>query len=287
MRTAYLVCATERSGSTLLCEALAATGVAGRPAEYFEALRGSDVPRRPAEYFDGALTPELERLLPPGRAEPAPELAGAATYADYLAWAVEAGTTANGVFGAKLMWGHVGDLAGRLRDAGVSRAATDGDVLREVFPGADFVRIVRRDRVEQAVSLWRAIQTQRWRAAGESGDGSTPRAPVYHRDAIAHLARRLAEHERGWSALFARIGADPLTISYDDLVGDLPGCVDAVLDRIGAALPAGVTVKPSLARQADELSRSWVERFGRETGFASGSRHVRRALHVAGLLSLS
>ena len=34
---AYLVCATQRSGSTLLCEALKATGVAGRPEEFFEA----------------------------------------------------------------------------------------------------------------------------------------------------------------------------------------------------------------------------------------------------------
>ena len=32
----YLVCATERSGSTLLCELLAGTGVAGRPEEFFE-----------------------------------------------------------------------------------------------------------------------------------------------------------------------------------------------------------------------------------------------------------
>ena len=32
----YLVCATPRSGSTLLCEGLESTGVAGRPREYFE-----------------------------------------------------------------------------------------------------------------------------------------------------------------------------------------------------------------------------------------------------------
>ena len=38
MRVSYLVCATPRSGSTLLCEGLKATGVAGRPEEYFEAL---------------------------------------------------------------------------------------------------------------------------------------------------------------------------------------------------------------------------------------------------------
>jgi len=31
----YLVAATPRSGSTLLCELLASTGVAGRPAERF------------------------------------------------------------------------------------------------------------------------------------------------------------------------------------------------------------------------------------------------------------
>jgi len=31
----YLVCANQRSGTELLCRALAATGVAGRPQEYF------------------------------------------------------------------------------------------------------------------------------------------------------------------------------------------------------------------------------------------------------------
>ena len=33
-----LVCATPRSGSTLLCALLAGTGVAGRPQEFFERL---------------------------------------------------------------------------------------------------------------------------------------------------------------------------------------------------------------------------------------------------------
>ena len=42
----YLVCATPRSGSTLVCKALRATGVAGRPEEYFEALLHSGRPRR-------------------------------------------------------------------------------------------------------------------------------------------------------------------------------------------------------------------------------------------------
>src|SRR6478735_8160925 len=51
--SSYLVCATPRSGSTLVCHALEETGIAGRPEEYFEALRHSGRPRRPEEYFLG------------------------------------------------------------------------------------------------------------------------------------------------------------------------------------------------------------------------------------------
>ena len=40
----YLICATQRSGSTLLCELLKQTGVAGRPEEYFEAQFETGVP---------------------------------------------------------------------------------------------------------------------------------------------------------------------------------------------------------------------------------------------------
>ena len=34
----YLICATPRSGSTLLCAALDDTGIAGHPEEHFEVL---------------------------------------------------------------------------------------------------------------------------------------------------------------------------------------------------------------------------------------------------------
>src|SRR3954453_19662507 len=49
----YLVCATPRSGSTLVCHALEETGIAGRPEGEFEALPDSGLPRRQQEYFPG------------------------------------------------------------------------------------------------------------------------------------------------------------------------------------------------------------------------------------------
>jgi LPS sulfotransferase NodH len=135
----YLVCATPRSGSTLLCHELDQTGLAGRPQEYFEALRRSGVPRRPHEYFDPDRHPNIvERLAFREMLEGAPKpnpLWQPDTYDQYLEWALSEGTTPNGVFGAKLMWGYLGDFAELLRgidgNAGrPARARLPGPALR-------------------------------------------------------------------------------------------------------------------------------------------------------------
>src|SRR4051812_21324718 len=108
----YLVAATPRSGSTLLCELLAGTGVAGRPAEYFEHLHATGLPRQPRQYFDGLDDPEVVDLL-------APTVPGAPVTAEAFRERFEAalreGTTPNGVFAAKVMWGYLPDLLLGLR----------------------------------------------------------------------------------------------------------------------------------------------------------------------------
>jgi trehalose 2-sulfotransferase len=100
----YLVCATPRSGSTLVCQALKETGVAGRPEEYFEALEHSGRPRRPEEYFNGVDDPSiLNQLQRRGVGEepmPRSPLWSRTAYDRYLEWTMDQGTTPNGVFGA-------------------------------------------------------------------------------------------------------------------------------------------------------------------------------------------
>src|SRR6202050_1088407 len=100
----YLVCATQRSGSTLLCEFLRATDVAGVPDEYFERLRGTGLPRQPRQYFEDPSVQDIAAgLLPtrPGR----PERAG--EFEPWLHYVLQRGTTPNGVFGAKMMWNYL------------------------------------------------------------------------------------------------------------------------------------------------------------------------------------
>src|SRR4051812_2522444 len=154
----YFVCATPRSGSTLLCKSLAATGVAGRPEEYFERLRHSGLPREPREYFDADADPDVLALLPPTRSGDPSRAELPAELPRYL----REGTTPNGVFGAKMMWGYLDDLLGRL---GTTSAAPDAPAALEGILGPlRYVHVTRRDKVAQAVSLWRAVQTRAWSA---------------------------------------------------------------------------------------------------------------------------
>lgn len=180
----YLVCATPRSGSTLLCNSLESTGMAGRPREYFEALKETGLPRRPREYFWELRSPEVLRLLPADsemdRSEVRSPTWSRDDYRRHLAAALREGTTPNGVFGAKLMWGYFNDFLALMR--GVPRFAGlgDGSLLNAAFPGLRLVFVSRSDKVRQAVSLWRALQTLVW--STDAGSGEEPgeeHRPVY------------------------------------------------------------------------------------------------------------
>jgi LPS sulfotransferase NodH len=264
----YVVCATPRSGSTLLCEALQSTGVAGRPQEYFEELKETGVPRRPREYFWGLRSPEVLRLLPPdsrlNRQAEQRESWNRDDYARHLAASLDHGTTPNGVFGAKLMWSYFSDFMELMR--GIPRFAGmgDGSLLNAAFPGLSYVFVSRSDKVRQAVSLWRALQTWVWREQdGSESSGPTPeQRSVYSFDAIDHLLDQLRRHEDAWRGFFFRIGQRPLSLYYEDLAGDIDGSVARVLEALQIERPADSPPIPkALSRQSDELSESWVQSY--------------------------
>ena len=239
MGPSYLVCATERSGSTLLCELLAGTGVAGRPEEYFEFLSASGRVRQPREYFPADADPEILELLPP--LEPAlPEV----PWERRLAEARERGTTANGVFGAKMMWAYLPDFLAH------------GEPEEQLGP-LRWVHVERRDTLAQAISLWRAVQTAQWRA--EDRDSAVE--PVFHAGAIAHLKDRLEEHAAAWREWFAGRGIEPLEIVYEEFARSPTPTICRVLDHIGVPSEGVDVPEPPLRRQADHRSQEWVDRF--------------------------
>src|SRR6516225_7635540 len=135
----YVIASTPRSGSSLLAAGLLATGVAGRPEEYFT-----------PDYI-GSYKEDLK--LPMN-----------CSWAEYLAKVMGFAATENGVRGVKIHWRHVVLLAQTLGFRG-----DPGAVLEMLFPAAVFVNIVRADRRAQAISLFRAETTGEWfRSSGSS-----------------------------------------------------------------------------------------------------------------------
>jgi LPS sulfotransferase NodH len=252
----YLVCATPRSGSTLLCHTLRKTGVAGNPLEFFEALPETGVPRRPLDYLTGLDDPAALALIADAHAPDAPpysDLRGYTRYDEHLDTVRAAGTTPNGVFGAKIMWAHLVDLGRQL--------GTDdlGTLVDEQFDRPRFVWVRREDTVRQAVSLWRAMQTQSWRAENDPATGE----PQYSYAALRHLVELLIAHDRAWERFLAD-RANVLTLTYEEIASDIADAVARTLGHIGIAPDAAVHALPTMRRQADERSAEWAEAYARD-----------------------
>lgn len=274
--SSYLVCATQRSGSTLLCELLAATGVAGRPEEFFEAVRDTGLPPHPGDYLVGLprMGVGIRDDLIPSEGPVYSSLAGIDDYRDHLERTFAWGTTENGVFGAKLMWNQLPELrtlAGELPEfAGLKTA----QLLERLFDGPRYIWVSRRDKVRQAVSLWRALQSRSWRHGSPGNDRLEPQ---YRFEAIHHLVRRLESDDRGWRDFFSEHGLQPLAISYeDDLERDPDGTIGRALSWIGVQPPEGDKARPPLRRQSDALSDEWAVSYHRDasclTGVPTGPR---------------
>jgi LPS sulfotransferase NodH len=277
----YLVCATPRSGSTLVCHALTGTGVAGRPEEYFEALRHSGRPRRPEEYFlgveDQSIRDHLGERAIGSEQPPRSPLWSRAAYDRYLDWVFEAGTTPNGIFGAKLMWGYFGEFVSLLRNVPAYRDVPLAELLPTVFPDLTFVRVVRANKVRQAVSLWKAVQTATWRedqVSAEAGSVEDDGAAAYrsfleehrpqlrfHYRAIDHLLEQLLIEEASWDAFFEHSGIRPILVLYENFAADYETSTLHLLERLGLSCPEGFEFEPRMKRQSDRINDDWTKRY--------------------------
>jgi LPS sulfotransferase NodH len=280
---AYVVCSTQRSGSTYLCSLLAGTGVAGNPQEFFEAMAETGVPPRPG-FFLAGLARSGAGVRDDARPADAPAYSDLRTvdgWRAHLERTYTLGTTDNGVFSTKLMWNQLPEMewyAAALPEL----AGLEGvELLEALFGRPSYVWVRRRDKVRQAISLWRALQTGAWRrehppseppprwAAAPtierptSDAGASP--PHYSFEAIEHLRRRLDADDRAWAGFFSGSGIHPLELHYEDDVEPQPGAaVIRVLEHVGVEPPAQWEASTSLLRQSDELNDVWRAAYDRD-----------------------
>jgi len=235
-RVTYIIASTMRTGSYLLCEGLEATGYAGHPREIF-------CPERIENYAGNW-------LLPPG-----------VGFERYLLEAIKRGTTENGVFGFKIHGHHVEPLA---RERGVGE--NPWQILRQLFPGAKYIRLTRRNRRAQAISWYRAVVTNEWwRIPGVSDWDLTGKQPEFNGEEIRRREIELDRQERAWDEFFATQPGELINMDYDTLSANYRDEVARVLTMIGedAALVKALP-EPRLVRQSDALTEEWQRKMDAE-----------------------
>jgi trehalose 2-sulfotransferase len=227
----YFIAATARTGSFLLCDLIAQSNVAGYPQEY-------------ALAEDVSTWRDFHRYL---------------THAEYFFRLREECTTPNGVFGLKLMWPQMQGLLDDLR----RYLRVSGGPARErlgAWFGGDMrvLRIARRSRLRQALSLVRAMQTGRWSTSATAG---LPASGHYDPDAIEAALGLLRKQESAWSDFLSEWSSVTHWIWYEDLVADPRGTLAGALGWLGQGLHEGFKPEPRLRRQADHLTEEWLMRY--------------------------
>lgn len=211
------VVSTPRCGSTLFCNALGSTNLFGLPEEWFN-------PRRIEAYarFAGLESVDLGR---------------------YLNHVIDRTTTPNGVFSVNV---HV-DQVEHWKRKGL-------DILKLRFDCV--IYLARRDKISQAYSYAKALETDQWRSEFKPRREFVP----------AHLGNlrlmRSLQQVVDWDTTFTGQHAHGVTarFDYEDYAAD-PGVYREALRRCGIDCPDDCRFENSLSVQRDGADLARIAAF--------------------------
>jgi len=233
----YVICAVQRSGSFLLCEALKNTGLAGNPEEYF--LNGEGWEDHPWARQHGVTS-----------------------RSGYIDLVLESGTSANGVFGTKIMWNYFHTMLKSLRELPEYKEMGAPQVMASLFPDVHYIWIIRRDKVRQAVSWVKAVQTDIYAWSTNREVPVPKQEPTFDFAFIDQLYKLVLEGEAGWQNFFAACGVQPFQVVYEEMVESFEPTAIRILEYLKIPHPKNLVFgERHLLKQADALNDKWVEKY--------------------------
>ena len=234
----YIICASHRSGSTLLCEGIRWTWRCGDPKEYLS-------PTRCLALFES------------GEVKTDPD----SDFPGYVREIFETKRMDNGVFGLKIMWKHLQKFPGRM---GIPCAQRDhrrlARTLRSTFGDTRFIWSRREDKVRQAISFLKAKQTGLFTHQQLGAITPDDDALEFDFDTIHELATRFQHEEDEWKTFFAANRIKPLTVTYESFAPDFEDTITRTLKHIGVYDKSLQIPAPKRNKKlADTTSESWFQ----------------------------
>ncbi len=241
---AYFLCATPRSGSTLLCEMLAMCRVAGWPNSFFrEPSIAHWAERWHLDVSDGFESAAFNRA-----------------YVEALKRQGENGT---GLFGLRIMWSSVGDATRRLAlvQGGPEDFVTQ---VNAAFGAPLYIHLSRQDKVAQAVSLLKAQQSGLWHlhADGRIFEGTDqPAEAQFDRTRLRALVGELEADDQSWRDFFVANGITPLSLTYEGVTANPQAALGQILTALGRDPAIAQTIATPTRKIGDASNEDWAARF--------------------------
>ncbi len=240
----YVICSTQRSGSTFFCEALKKSSSFGIPKEWLVFLEIPDDKLSEKER-------ELKRL---------PVLQITTARADIQK------KFRQGVLGWKIMWSTIAELERRLKRENKS---LDKSFLDIAFENPKFIYYQRLNKIAQAISHAILVKTnishlQNSVNSSEAWDKKKENLHISEEQIIFFLKKILME-EREWEKFFESNNIQPMRIFYEDFCGDILHNIINVgkfLDiEIGIEKVEQVPKKISLKKTRSKFESDLAEKF--------------------------
>lgn len=238
-----VLCATQRCGSTMVIEDMRNTGVLGMPEEWFVPWD----PAKPKVNWSKALSDVKRR-----------------------------GTGENGVFAIKVMANQVDKVDACLK--GAVDPTTDGMYPRfaAAFKDAIWIKLTRRDTVEQAISRIMAQQTginhstrnaEDDHFAGNLSKGydtSYNDKTIYRYGAVLRHATAVTLENLAWSRFFEQHAITPHEFIYEDVAADADKTHLDVMGELAGINGPVPKAERRMVKLANEKNASWKDRFYRD-----------------------
>lgn len=235
-KTSYMICTTPRSGSTLLCDALRLTGVAGNPDEYFGPMH---VPRWREQW---GITHPVE----------------------YLPKVLEHGSTPNGVFGVKIMKLYWANFLETLKQADGQDEPSEYQLISAALPNLRYIWITRRNKIRQGVSWARVMEGMPW-VWHEAEPYVPQKKPQFQFDLVDQFIAETVIHEAAWQEFFTKNEIKPYVVVYEDFLRSFEESMYSIFNFLGLKSPQnGRFNRPKLKQQADTLSDEWADLYQKQ-----------------------
>jgi len=175
------------------------------------------------------------------------------------------------------------------RFSGVDESIPDSELLEHLYPGIKYIYLSRREKLLQAISMWKANQLYKiandpihpipdlfpCRRRRQDINRYPDICPTYDFMQIADRLQRIMVSAAYWPRFFEEMGIIPLQVSYEGLVSDKVGTLRKIALFLGApadhcdSITSDFVEKALLrssapVKMADAITDEWASLFREE-----------------------